>query len=143
LGAPAPLLPPAMGLPGQEDGNQQALQGPGQMAQLPPPMLPKNLAGASPFGNMDPNMGQMGSQNGLMVPPGNMANGAPPPTNAPPELIAQMAAQIAPQMRQVAGLPPIEGEEKDDTKAPTQARGSRGDSGVQGQGTRTEHGLRT
>jgi hypothetical protein len=108
LGAPAPLLPPAMGLPGQDD--DQSAQPMGQ------PQLPSPEMFGAPNGNMDPNMGQMGAQNGLMVPPGNMANGAPPPTNAPPELIAQMAARIAPQMAQIAGLPPIDNAE-DDKKA--------------------------
>jgi hypothetical protein len=119
LGAPATLLPPAMGLPGQDD--DQSAQPMGQ-PQLPSPdMLMQSASGASPFpvGNMGSQMDPMGGQNGLMVPPGNMANGAPPPTNAPPELIAQMAARIAPQMAQIAGLPPIEGE-KDDTEAKLQ-----------------------
>jgi hypothetical protein len=112
LGAPAPLLPPAMGLPGQDD--DQSAQPMGQ------PQLPSPEMFGAPNGNMGGQTDPMGAQNGLMVPPGNMANGAPPPTNAPPELIAQIAAQIAPQMRQVAGLPPIDGEEKDDTEAKLQ-----------------------
>jgi hypothetical protein len=116
LGTPAPLLPPAMGLPGQDD--DQSAQPMGQ-PQLPSPdMLMQSASGASPFpmGNMGGQMDPMGGQNGMMVPPGNMANGAPPPTNAPPELIAQMAARIAPQMAQIAGLPPIDNAE-DDKKA--------------------------
>jgi hypothetical protein len=115
LGAPAPLLPPAMGLPGQDDDQGPAMPGAG----APPALgLPSpEMFGQPPNGNMDPNMGQMGGQNGLMVPSGNMPNGAPPPTNAPPELIAQMAARIAPQMAQIAGLPPIEDSEKDDKAA--------------------------
>jgi hypothetical protein len=128
LGAPAPLLPPAMGLPG-EGGDQSAPpQNPmmGGQPQLPSPdmmgmpqgphMMPDGQMMGAPNGNMDPSIG---GQNGMMVPSGNMANGAPPPTNAPPELIAQMAARIAPQMAQIAGLPPIEGE-KDDTQAKLQ-----------------------
>jgi hypothetical protein len=118
LGAPAPLLPPAMGLPGQDDDQSAAPQNPmGGQPQLPSP----EMFGQPDMGNpMTPN-GNMGGQNmgqgGMMVPPGNMPNGAPPPTNAPPELIAQMAARIAPQMAQIAGLPPIEDSERDDKAA--------------------------
>lgn len=107
LGAPAPLLPPAMGMPEQEGGPPP---GPPQGQQmLPPPQ------GMPPNGNMPPqNMGGPPP----MSPDGNMAPQAPP-TDAPPEFIAQMAARIAPQMANVAGLPPIEGE-KDDTQAKLQ-----------------------
>lgn len=119
LGAPAPLLPPAMGQP-------EGLEGPPQGQQmLPPPQ------GMSPMGNMG---GPMPPPQGQMSPNGNMGGtppqsfftgsgneaGPPPPTNAPPEFIAQMAAQIAPQMANVAGLPPIDGGEKDDTEAKMQ-----------------------
>jgi hypothetical protein len=85
LGVPAPLLPPAMGMP------EGQTQGPTGNPQLPPP--------DQGFG--DPSMGGMGPQNGPQGP-------APAqPTNAPPEVIAHLAAQIAPQLAQVPGMPAI------------------------------------
>jgi hypothetical protein len=85
LGVPAPLLPPPMGMP------EGQAQGPTGNPQLPQPDQ----------GFSDPSMAPMGPQNGPQGP-------APAqPTNAPPEVIAQLAAQIAPQLAQVPGMPAL------------------------------------
>ncbi|MEN9709464.1 MAG: hypothetical protein RIQ68_1872, partial [Pseudomonadota bacterium] len=86
-GVPAPVLPPVM--TGEDDGSQ------GGMPMMGGPMDMPMIAGAMwpPQGGMMP-----GAQ---IAPPPNMGQ----PAGAPPEVIAQMAAQIAPQMAQVPGIP--------------------------------------
>lgn len=123
LGAPAPLLPPQMGVPGP-DGTVQQPNGDGNGNGGPPQLPPPGPQGGpqGPMGQPPTGMGQMG-QPPLGGPPqmggmGGPGMGQPPvPANAPPEVIAKMAAQIAPQMASVAGLPPIDNGEKDDKAA--------------------------
>jgi hypothetical protein len=82
LGVPAPMLPPPM-QPKQDDQNPA-------MGQMP-------MGGAGQFPMGGPGNPQGGPQAGGMDPLGGGM--------APPEVIAQMAAQIAPQMQQVPGMP--------------------------------------
>jgi hypothetical protein len=101
LGAAAPLLPPPLGAPDPSQGaaaGAAPMGGPG-VPQLPPP----------------------GGMQGQIMPPMGGQMGGPPMQGempiAPPEVIAQMAAQIAPQMQQVPGLPAIGAEGDDGTAA--------------------------
>ena len=99
-GVPAPMLPPPMGDPNAPPG-QGPGQPPGQLG-LPPP-------GPGPDPGLMP--GQPGSPPGLPNEMGPQGPGLPPgqpmPPQQPPDSaqLAQMAAQIAPQMVKVPGLP--------------------------------------
>lgn len=93
MGVPAPLLPPPMQgeggdqqQPGTASFNPQQLAGMLEQAGQQQPVDIQFPMGGQPMGGAP--MGQ-----------------APVPTNAPPEVIAQMAAQIAPNMAQVPGIP--------------------------------------
>jgi chaperonin GroES len=80
------------------------------LTQQPIPLLPPPLGSQAPMGPPQPGMPSGGQP---MAPQGQGAPGpagpqgpAPAlPTNAPPEMIAQAVAQVAPQMQQVPGLP--------------------------------------
>jgi hypothetical protein len=105
LGAPIQLLPPVIGPP---EGEEQQGMPPQQMLPPPQQVPPQGQLQGPPM-----DMGAMGGQ-GMGDPAmGGMMGGQPPQMpvpppqdgSAPPELIAQIAAQIAPQMAKVPGLP--------------------------------------
>lgn len=76
-----------------------------QAPMLPPPMQgQEGQAGAPMHGGQMPEMQQENPSSGGMQ---------PPMQPVPPEVIAQMAAQIAPQMAQVPGLPSMESQAQD------------------------------
>ncbi len=138
LGTPAPLAPPVMGDPqaqtdpNQAGGTQPGFEpqmpglGPDGMPQLAPPGVDPRVAFGAESGNVVPFGPQMAGQGEEMgrIPPqmppeqieGNLPMDGtgqeqqpPVPTGAPPEVVAQIAAQIAPAMAQVPGLPAVDG----------------------------------
>lgn len=97
---PAPLLPPPMQPQGQEQAGPMGQGGP--MAPMGQGMPPGPAAGGPQMGPGSPMPGDPSMGGGM----------------APPELIALAAAQIAPMMAQVPGLPALTGEgEGDQTNA--------------------------
>jgi chaperonin GroES len=118
--------PAAMALVGQRMAYAWATQA-RALTQQPIPLLPPPMgSNAPPMGPPSPGMPGGGAPGGGMPPMGGpppmqgMPGPAPAmPTNAPPEMIAQAVAQVAPQMQQVPGLPApaVPGAASDQAKA--------------------------